>query len=88
MNAWICSLLLCFSAAYAAPEELKGPDPSTIVGEPAGPPLSGDALEAKTREAALLLRCPVCQNQTLADSNADLAVDLRRQIREQLRAGY
>jgi cytochrome c-type biogenesis protein CcmH len=33
------------------------------------------------------LRCLVCQNQSLADSHADLAVDLRRQIREQVAAG-
>ncbi len=33
------------------------------------------------------LRCLVCQNQTLADSNAELAVDLRASIREQLRGG-
>ena len=33
------------------------------------------------------LRCLVCQNQTLADSNADLAVDLREQIREMLQKG-
>ena len=33
------------------------------------------------------LRCLVCQNQTIADSEADLAVDLRRQVREQLVAG-
>ena len=33
------------------------------------------------------LRCLVCQNQTIADSNADLADDLRRQIREQVAAG-
>lgn len=33
------------------------------------------------------LRCLVCQNQTIADSNADLAKDLRRQIREMLVAG-
>ena len=33
------------------------------------------------------LRCLVCQNQTLADSNAPLAVDLRNQIREQLKGG-
>jgi cytochrome c-type biogenesis protein CcmH len=33
------------------------------------------------------LRCLVCQNQTLADSNAPLAVDLRNQVREQLAAG-
>jgi cytochrome c-type biogenesis protein CcmH len=33
------------------------------------------------------LRCLVCQNETLADSRADLADDLRNQIREQMRAG-
>jgi len=33
------------------------------------------------------LRCLVCQNQSIADSHADLAVDLRRQIREQLAGG-
>ena len=33
------------------------------------------------------LRCLVCQNETLADSRADLAEDLRRQIREQMNAG-
>ena len=33
------------------------------------------------------LRCLVCQNQTIADSSAELAVDLRRQVREQIAAG-
>jgi len=33
------------------------------------------------------LRCLVCQNQTIADSNAELAQDLRRQIREQIAVG-
>jgi cytochrome c-type biogenesis protein CcmH len=33
------------------------------------------------------LRCLVCQNETLADSRADLAEDLRKQIREQIKAG-
>jgi cytochrome c-type biogenesis protein CcmH len=44
---------------------------------------------AAAREVGLAneLRCLVCQNQTIADSNADLAVDLRRQIREQIAAG-
>lgn len=50
---------------------------------------AGSDADLDTRVHALSeqLRCLVCQNQTLADSNADLAVDLRRQIREQLRAG-
>jgi cytochrome c-type biogenesis protein CcmH len=33
------------------------------------------------------LRCLVCQNQSLADSHADLAIDLRNQVRSQMRAG-
>jgi cytochrome c-type biogenesis protein CcmH len=33
------------------------------------------------------LRCLVCQNQTIGESNAELAVDLRRQVREQIAAG-
>ena len=33
------------------------------------------------------LRCLVCQNQTIAESNADLAIDLRRQVREQIAEG-
>jgi cytochrome c-type biogenesis protein CcmH len=44
-------------------------------------------LEKRTAALAQELRCLVCQNQTLADSNAPLAVDLRNQIREQLAAG-
>lgn len=45
--------------------------------------------QAAQREAHLAseLRCLVCQNQTIADSNAELAQDLRRQIHEQIAAG-
>jgi len=51
-------------------------------------PLAADpALEARMTRIASELRCLVCQNQTIADSNADLAVDLRRQVREMLRKG-
>ena len=44
-------------------------------------------LEKRVNALSSELRCLVCQNQTLADSNAPLAVDLRNQIREQLKAG-
>ena len=44
-------------------------------------------LDARVHALSQQLRCVVCQNQTLADSQAELAVDLRRQIRGQLRAG-
>ena len=45
------------------------------------------ATQARATALAEQLRCLVCQNQTIADSNADLAVDLRRQVREQIAAG-
>lgn len=44
-------------------------------------------LEARVMGIAEELRCLVCQNQTIADSQAGLAVDLRNQIREQLKRG-
>ena len=45
------------------------------------------ALERRALALERELRCLVCQNQTLAESNAPLAMDLRNQIREQLAAG-
>lgn len=45
------------------------------------------ALDKRVAGLAQELRCLVCQNQTIADSNAPLAVDLRNQIREQLQGG-
>lgn len=44
-------------------------------------------LEKKVLELANELRCLVCQNQTIAESNADLAVDLKNQVRQQLSEG-
>lgn len=44
-------------------------------------------LEADMMELSHKLRCLVCQNQSIAESNAPLAVDLRDQVREQLSAG-
>jgi cytochrome c-type biogenesis protein CcmH len=43
--------------------------------------------EKRAVQLAEQLRCLVCQNQSLAESSAELAVDLRRQIRDQLREG-
>ena len=43
--------------------------------------------EQRIRQLSEKLRCLVCQNQSLADSNAELAGDLRRQVREQVAAG-
>ena len=51
------------------------------------PAAENPELDARVKALASELRCLVCQNQTLADSNAELAVDLRNQIREQLGRG-
>jgi cytochrome c-type biogenesis protein CcmH len=53
----------------------------------ARPAADDPALEARMMGIANELRCVVCQNQTVADSHAELAADLRQQIRDQLRAG-
>lgn len=45
------------------------------------------AIDKRVATVSQELRCLVCQNQTIADSEADLAVDLRRQVRELLVAG-
>lgn len=50
-------------------------------------PLEDPALQARFEDLTWQLRCLVCQNQNIADSNADLAKDLRRQTREMLLAG-
>src|SRR5215475_13780942 len=45
------------------------------------------ALEARARDISQMLRCVVCQNQSIDDSNAPLAHDLRVLVRERLAAG-
>jgi cytochrome c-type biogenesis protein CcmH len=49
--------------------------------------LADPALEARARSLSHELRCMVCQNQSIDDSNADLARDLRVLVRERLQAG-
>ena len=49
--------------------------------------LADPALEARARALAKGLRCVVCQNQSIDDSGADLARDLRRSLRARLLAG-
>jgi len=53
----------------------------------AEPSAADPVLEERVMKLSKELRCLVCQNETLADSRADLAVDLRGQIREQMQAG-
>jgi cytochrome c-type biogenesis protein CcmH len=56
--------------------------------QPAGAALSGQALDARTEEVAGLLRCPVCQGLSVADSPATMARNMKLEVREKLAQGY
>ena len=61
---------------------------SSIVEAADATPTDLDPIASKRAvEISAQLRCLVCQNQTIAESNAELAVDLRRQVNEQIKAG-
>ena len=66
----------------------SAPDASMLVGPPQGRPLSGPALDAKTIETASLIRCPVCQGMSIADSPAEMAINMKHQVRALLERGY
>ncbi|TAJ81595.1 cytochrome c-type biogenesis protein [Reyranella sp.] len=73
MKVALALLLLLFaSPAFAV-------DPSEVLPNP--------ALESRAREIGRALRCVVCQNQSIDDSNAEVARDMRRAVRERLTAG-
>ena len=65
-------LLLLALPAYANDAAPAAPDP---------------ALEQRVMRLTTELRCLVCQNQSLSDSHADLAIDLKNQVRSQMQAG-
>ena len=58
-----------------------------VIAAPAVDLQADAALEDRVKRVSAELRCLVCQNQSLADSHADLALDLKHQVREQLQAG-
>lgn len=67
---------------------LKVPDAQQFVGSPKGTPLAGAQLFTRTHEVASLLRCPVCQGMSVADSPSEMAVNMKEQVRELLARGY
>src|SRR3954454_12069616 len=59
----------------------------SLCAQEAAPEAADPALEARMVRITSELRCLVCQNQTIADSNASLAVDLRREARALIKQG-
>jgi cytochrome c-type biogenesis protein CcmH len=78
MRALLAALWLML-ACLAAPLGHAATNPDELLQDP--------ALEQRARDLSKQLRCLVCQNQSIDDSDADLARDLRRIVREQLVAG-
>lgn len=72
LTAILLSMIVLVSPAFAV-------EPSEILDDP--------VLESRARELSAGLRCLVCQNQSIDDSNAGLAKDLRLLVRERLVAG-
>jgi cytochrome c-type biogenesis protein CcmH len=75
------------SAASAAAVPSSAPATVKFEAPGARPTAADPALEARMLAITGELRCLVCQNQTIADSHADLAVDLRQEVREMLQKG-
>ena len=68
--------------------QVQVPDAAQFVGPPKGAPISGALLDQRANEVASLLRCPVCQGLSVADSPSTMAQDMKHQVRELLARGY
>ena len=77
-----CALALAGGAALAASAADTPPRTVDAYGQ-----LQDPVLQSRFEHIAQDLRCLVCQNESIADSNVELAGDLRRQVREMLLAG-
>jgi cytochrome c-type biogenesis protein CcmH len=94
LQACLSALLLAF-VVFAAQAQvtdtagaLKVPDAAQFVGAPKGQPIAGETLNLRTNQVGGLLRCPVCQGMSVADSPAEMAVNMKGQVRELLARGY
>jgi len=87
-TAAVFVLILMGIPLSAQQPTLKVPDAAQFVGQPQGTPVAGAQLAKRTNEVAGLLRCPVCQGMSVADSPAEMAVNMKGQVHELLQRGY
>ena len=80
--------LLALVVAPALASAQPSPAPPRGVDAPRSRPLSGAELDARTNEVGGLLRCPVCQGLSVADSPSSMARNMKAEVREKLAAGY
>jgi cytochrome c-type biogenesis protein CcmH len=88
VKAAFAAMALTAALAAAATAQGRGEDPAQVVGAPRGPRLEGAGLEARAKEIAGLLRCPVCQGLSVADSPSTMASNMRAQVKDLAAAGY
>ena len=79
MNFPLIRVLVLFCGLFAAGQAMAVAVDEEVIDDP--------VLEAQAREIMTRIRCLVCQNQSIEDSNADLARDLRQIVRERVVAG-
>ena len=82
--------LFALGVALAAVASESSPDERDValLGEPVGSPLSGAELVVATERVASLMRCPVCQGLSVADSHTESALAMRVKAGALLEAGY
>jgi len=76
------------AASLLLAQESKVPDAAQFVGPPQGTAVTGAMLDQRTQEVAGLIRCPVCQGLSIADSPSEMAANMKGQVRELLSRGY
>lgn len=79
---WVAAAMLGWSAAAGAQAVPAVPVPDTSQAQP-----MDSLLEARVRSVAAELRCPVCQGESILDSPAELAQQMKAVVRDQLREG-
>jgi cytochrome c-type biogenesis protein CcmH len=86
--ALLLLVLWCAASPLSAQAPTGVENARHVVGPPQGKPLTGAELEAETKRVALLLRCPVCQGLSVAESPSSMALNMREQVRELVAAGF
>lgn len=79
LNSLLGAAALVLVTVVATPHSVQALEPNEVLEDP--------ALEARAREVGKGLRCVVCQNQSIDDSNAELAGDMRVLVRQRIKAG-
>jgi len=79
MRKFLSLVLMAMAFVLFSQQNVRAVEPSEMLDDP--------KLEARARELSKNLRCLVCQNESIDESNADLAKDLRILLRERLKAG-